>query len=476
MTDRGQSSLIGVILIILITSIGISVVLFIGVGALADAQQSAKIDRAESTMTQLDSQAALVALGSTNAQQIDFPHSNDGVVNVNGTAGSIKILVVNETGESLIVEKNLGSLQYEFDDTTLAYQGGGVWRERDGNAIMVSPPEYHYRDQTLTFPIIRVSGTSGSIAQGGAIQIRNGGSVQHFPSATQSNPLRSGHLHVEITSKYHEGWKSYFETRSEGAVTHHPMNQTVSVNLTVPVTEEFETAISATSNDGDAISHSGSQHGGFGTPQETGADQPSASPRVADKISTCVSSGCKDLVSEQSDGVLENGTYYAGSDVSLDETTYDTSSGPINIVVDGNFTFAGGGGAGTTHHEIVGDGSVTVYAKGDVDLSGNTGVNTNGQSQDLLVLIHSNGGDFTVSGTAQYTGLIYAPHSSLTINGGGSPSNDNIVGSAVVHNATSHGNGNLVFQHPVSFEMEFESMTDITYLHITENRIEVADG
>lgn len=314
-----------------------------------------------------------------------------------------------------------------------------------------------------------------TVAAAGSLTITKNGSEQLFPTASRRNPLSDGHVVVELTSDYHRGWRGFFETRMDGEVRHDPDNGTVAVNLTVPVTETFDNAVAATGG-GDPIDESStSPHGGFDPPKVTGVDRPSASPKVDERITDCESGGCADLSSELADDSLENGTYYEDGDVTIDETSYDTSAGDIHVVVDGDLEFAGSGGPpGTPHHTIGGDGRVVFYVKGDVEISGNTGVNTGGDAEDLLVLVHSDGGNVaTASGTPQFTGLIYAPNASLTINGGGSPSNDNIVGAVVVEDATANGNGNLEYEVPVGFEMEFETMTDITYLHVGENRVDV---
>jgi hypothetical protein len=123
---------------------------------------------------------------------------------------------------------------------------------------------------------------------------------------------------------------------------------------------------------------------------------------------------------------------------------------------------------------VTGDGQVIFYVKGSVTTSGSTEVNTGGSASNLLVKIHSDGDEFTVSGTAQFTGLIYAPNSDLRVNGGGNPSIDNIVGSAVVHTATATGNGDLVYSPPPGQELTFDgTSTNLTYLHVTENKISV---
>jgi flagellin-like protein len=477
--DRGVSSTIGVVLLIAFTIAGATTVVAVGSIALSDVEASAETDHAELAMTQLDSNAATVAIGNAETSQVRMGATDAGQVSVEPNAGRVKLLVVNDTGTETIVNESLGAVVYETGETKTAYQGGGVWQRRANGSRMISPPEYHYQDQTLTFPVVRVTGDGTTRSTDGTLTVIKNGSEALFPTASRRNPLSEGHVVVEITSEYHLGWKQFFETRMDGQIRHDPANGTVAVNLTVPVTETFDNAVAATANAGDPIDESStSPHGGFDSPQKTSVDRPSASSKIDDRIADCVSHGCADLSSELSDDTLENGTYYENGDVTIDETTYDTSGGDIHVVVNGDLEFAGSGGPpGTPHHTISGDGRVTFYVKGDVSLSGNTGVNTGGDAEDLLVLVHSDAGDVTTaSGTPQFTGLIYAPNASLTINGGGAPSNDNIVGAVVVKDATANGNGDLEYEVPVGFEMEFETVTDITYLHVGENRINVTSG
>jgi hypothetical protein len=251
------------------------------------------------------------------------------------------------------------------------------------------------------------------------------------------------------------------------------------MTLTVPTTVSFEQAVAATSNASNAIDDdSTSSNGGFDSPNETGISALPPDYQIENEIESCENGNCNDLASNLGDGTLEAGSYYSASSVSIDETDYQTSSGEINIVVDGDLTFAGGGGSpGTVHHEILNNDNVTFYVNGSVDVSGNTGVNTGGDPSQLLVMVHSEGSSVaTASGTPQFTGLIYAPNSSLNINGGGSPSNNNIVGSVVVKSAEANGNGNLRYDSNIQYQLNFNSASEVTYLHTSENSVNITDG
>jgi len=138
--------------------------------------------------------------------------------------------------EYVIHEQRLGAVEYQRGDTTLAYQGGGVWRRDDGGgATMVSPPEVHNRQATLTFPVVRVRGSgAASGRQRATVRSATRGSPifpdldgdrtprsdQYDDSSTEyyDNPVASGNMTVEIESEYCEAWREFFRSRTEGGV------------------------------------------------------------------------------------------------------------------------------------------------------------------------------------------------------------------------------------------------------------------
>lgn len=208
------------------------------------------------------------------------------------------------------------------------------------------------------------------------------------------------------------------------------------------------------------------------------ATRPSASSLVEQKINDC-SGNCTTFASTDS---FDNGTYYRDGDVDFDSsTTFNTSDGNIEIVVDGDVDFGGDGGPTNEDHGIAGDGNVTIYTNGTLTLNGNTGVNTDGHPADLLTYVHSSVDDVELKGTDQYRGLIYAPNSDVTISGGGkckngnTPCDGNIVGSVVTDTANV-GSGKVRQVPDVGVSIEFATDTAITYLHISKNEIEINDG
>ncbi|WP_144902319.1 DUF7289 family protein [Halobellus captivus] len=255
MTDRAQASNIGLVLLLALTITGAGVVVALGSTALTDVQDSTSIDRAEHAMTLLDARAAVVGLGEGSVQTVRLGDSSGGTYAAESESGWLRIRHENYTaGETEdIYNASLGSVSYRTDETTVAYQGGGVWRQEGGGTSMVSPPEFHYRGTTLTLPVLRVRSTDTASGDTRATVRRSGELTRIYPNeaATDTdgvgapydveaedgsirqyvNPVTNGTVDVTVHSAYYEGWADYFRTRTTGNVSVDHDNRTATVVL-----------------------------------------------------------------------------------------------------------------------------------------------------------------------------------------------------------------------------------------------------
>jgi len=241
-TDRGQSETLGVVLLLGLTVVGTTLVVALGGGALDTAQQATTVQSTEHAMTLLDARSAMVALGQSDVQTVDLGQTGDGAFTVHQDSGWLRIRHVNYTANKneTVFNRSLGSLVYTSGDTEIAYQGGGVWRiDGNGSARMVSPPEFHYRDATLTLPIIRVHGSTSGGGDTRAVITRTERARRVFPNASAhyptgrsyENPVGTGTLQVTVHSRYYRGWAQYFRARTEGNVSVDRANQTATAEL-----------------------------------------------------------------------------------------------------------------------------------------------------------------------------------------------------------------------------------------------------
>jgi hypothetical protein len=466
-TRRAQSSPIGYILVLSLTiTVAIGIVAF-GAVALDDIQQDASVRQAEQSMTQFDSQAAQVALGDSTSKSVTLGR---GDYEVDETAGTVTIRHENWDNngntEELLAPTDLGAITYERGDTTIAYQGGGVWRQdADGDAQMISPPEFHYRKATLTYPLITVA---GSDSRNGETSTRvsklpsrdifpNQSATYSGTSVPYSNPTQNGSVLVDIESDYCTGWQSYFESRSEGAIEERcaeNVDDRVIVDLTVPFDESFDNTVTVT-DDYDA-------RGRGSGPDYVVANKPSVSPAVEEKISDC-QSGCSDLNAALGGSDIDDGTYYAGNDVSLDGETFDTDDGNITLVVDGAISING-------DNDIEGDGEVRIYTDEAYVLQDS--INEGGLARQLQIYVHSNAVQIEHKGSSHLTGIVYAPNTDFEQRGSGV-----VKGALIAKVVNVRGNPSNSFETDPSLD-DFETdilnaQNPITFLHVTENEVRV---
>ncbi|WP_224269565.1 DUF7289 family protein [Haloprofundus salinisoli] len=245
--DRAQSELIGVVLLFGLVVAGTAAVVALGGVAIDDAKSHSEFDRAEQVMTLFDSKAATVALGDSEVKTVSLGRSGGQYV-VDESSGRLTIVHENYDGagsDETLYDEPLGAVVYHAaDGGTIAYQGGGVWSApADGGATMVSPPEFHYRDGTLTLPVVRATGTSTtSGASSARIKAQSRGDrVYPDSSATYGededgarryvNPVENGRVVVKVQSEYYRAWAEFFRSRTEGEVEVYPGTQTATVAL-----------------------------------------------------------------------------------------------------------------------------------------------------------------------------------------------------------------------------------------------------
>ncbi|MFC6735062.1 DUF7289 family protein [Halolamina salina] len=246
-TDRGVSSVVGVVLLLGITIIGTGAVVGIGSQAFADAERTATTSQAGHALTQFDSKAAIVALGESSSQRVDLGPSGDGEFVAENDSGWIRVVHHNATGsgnEEQIYNASLGSVSYRNGDTEIAYQGGGVWERRGNGSVMRSPPEFNYRRATLTLPAIRVTTEGQASGRTTGVVTQANDSRRVFPNSSASypdgtaydNPITAGNVTVTVQSRFYEGWAEFFRSRTSGEVTVDHDSQRATVELVTPDT------------------------------------------------------------------------------------------------------------------------------------------------------------------------------------------------------------------------------------------------
>jgi flagellin-like protein len=458
---RAQSEVLGVVLLLGLTLAGAGVVVVSGSNAIQSMTASADVNRAEHAMTQLDSKASLVAHGSSDSQQVTVARGQKSDVHLDRDAGWMRVVNESTTGsETIIMNESMGAVAYERGRTSLAYQGGGVWRQDTGSgSVMISPPEFHYQGRTLTLPLVLVGG-EGSISGGTLRVTRDGAPVGKFPTdaADRSNPLTGGEITVTVKSDYYRAWGQFFEERTGGNASVDHDNRTASIRLAVPTDHRFDNALETTETDGIDINGAGSPP----SPSQTGVSNSLPDSQIEHEIQECESDATA-CVSSVPTGDMDDGeTYYFSSGYS-GSMTVDTADGDVDVVVNGTLNLG--------DITVLGNNNVTVYVRDDFTMGGNSNVNVGGDATDFYTLVHSDGA-ISMSGNYEYVGAIYAPGSDATMSGSGK-----VTGSVVVDEFTTNGNPSNMFTYvPALRGTDLGLGGDdvlVTFLHVSVNRVNV---
>ncbi|KAA9398151.1 hypothetical protein Har1130_05185 [Haloarcula sp. CBA1130] len=460
-TNRGQSGPLGLILVFALVIASTTAVVVVGAEAITTTQGRLDVERTENTMTQFDSKVALVALGQSSVQQVDLPASGDSVYDVRGDAGWMNITYTNASGDVTTIRNgSLGAVVYDGEGTEIAYQGGGVWRtDADGQAVMISPPEFHYRSRTLTLPLVTVTGDE--TIESRAAVTRND-TTQYFPDRARDeafrNPLNGSDINVTVQSAYYRAWGSYFEERTDGTVTYDHSKETVTAELVIPFNASFDNVAATTDPSGLSVKGAGSPP----SPYSQGVSFPSVDSRIEDKIDDCESGvNCDDSPPST---ISSSGTYYYDTDPG--SLTVDNPGGNVSIVVDDDFTSDTVEINGVDDNEVV-----TVYVRRSFTLTNEMNKNA-GDPTDLKTLVHSDGA-VELKGSTTYVGVLIAPGSTCEQRGSGT-----VEGGVICKQISIRGNPSNTFDYnPAIQEMGLDltdpSDTQITYLHVSVNDVNV---
>lgn len=350
---------------------------------------------------------------------------------------------------------------------------------------MVSSPEFNYRGSTLTLPAynienkIAVSGSRNSIR----VDSANDPDLV-FPDQDLDNPLEEGNVTVTVKSEYYKGWENFFRDRTTGAIKEvNDEEQKVIFSLEVPKELLLTEGVMYTKG-GSVIEGSGGVT--VESKGEIEIDHPPTETIVGPEFDKCFPNpgtkpNCVYLtgVSDGSD-LDQSKTYYVkSSDTPYSMGEFDAPNANVTILVDGKLEYDQDNfDVGTTSAD-----PVEVYTDGDLEFGGNVQINTapdTGNASMFITYLNEPYGVYKPGGgTADYTGVIYAPGTNH--NGGSCSGSDkingdlNLKGSLIATNACLKGSAELYYDEKLDLiDLTPDDISLVRYLHITENDIELS--
>lgn len=230
-TDRSQSELIAVVLLVGMVSVSSVLLLVVGGVAVGDSEQRAETMRVEQSFRHLDAEVDTVAYERSGSRTTNLAlrDRGEGVVE-RSEDGRVVVTVDGPSGKKEVLNSSTGAIVYRDGETTIGYQSTGVWRGTGNETQMVSAPGVEYErkpgEPTLKIPVTRVDG--GLDGTTGRISVHQG------PPGSGQNDARwvsYSAITIRVESEFYVGWADYFRSVLPGGVYVDHENETVVVRV-----------------------------------------------------------------------------------------------------------------------------------------------------------------------------------------------------------------------------------------------------
>lgn len=463
MSTRAATPVLGIALLFGFT-IAAALALFATGGVLIESTQSSiEDDQAQESMEDVAATVDQTVAGPQTAGEFSFDGAGEGTPRVEEDSGQFRI-IQNDTER---YNEPIGALEFHHDDTTLAYQGGAVWRtDRDGDAVMIQPPNVHYNFRTLTVPIINITGDVTAEQQTG--ELRLGDTTRLYPGADDDpNPLQNGTVKIEIESEqYCNGWEEYFSQQAEGSLDQQcGGDDTLAVEFSVPfqLGEEFSAPATVRSvNDDEDEDYDIDVQG-------KSYDVEPSSILLDDKRQECRERHSQGNMPVVEDEYSQGGLHCVDRIDSNVEANTQSADEEIQIYVEN--------GIDLDESSLTDlDDRITLFVDGDLDIVGSNTIGDENNVTNLVMFFA--GGVEGGSGTPEIHGLIYAADSDVRFSG-----NVEFYGSIVAEELRIDGGGNpnepvLNFpeQEFEDFQLEYDTGgAPFYFLHIVETEVEFSN-
>jgi len=218
---RGQSSTVGVLLIIAVVMTGLTAIGYFGYSGLQGSADGVAAKAAENELQRMGAAAEKVM--RTNSPEALVPLKSEqmkssGDYVVRGEKGRITVTIIDsgagqdgDTANQELINEPLGVIEYRADNARIAYQGGGVFANyEDQPATVVNNPSIssvNRSNATVNMPVVLVDGRD-HITSAARISKNNTRSDEQAYSELWVEEVEG--LQVTIESEYAGAWAAYF--------------------------------------------------------------------------------------------------------------------------------------------------------------------------------------------------------------------------------------------------------------------------
>ena len=235
-TGRGLSPVVGIVLLFAMVFLGAALVFIAGASMMDALEAQVDQERVDLFVDETDHRLMTVAASGQNQElpidEVDGEVRvvDDGHVNVTWHGGNI----------DATADDDLGALEFELEDRTIAHQGGGIWEDTGDTVRADSEPQIGYDGESGTLEL-RILQIDEEVTDGGATMAR----ADHTASGSLSDEIEAAarrsdgeNVTLSLESSYHEGWYRFLsdalgeDDHDEVTVEHEPSDERVVTTIT----------------------------------------------------------------------------------------------------------------------------------------------------------------------------------------------------------------------------------------------------
>jgi len=230
--NRGQSGMIGFVIVVGMVIAGAVVVVFAGSTALTDLQQERSDAQAQVVMEEVDSQLTTISSSDRSATGYFSLGDLEGQESRVVRQGYLNVTVNERTGCRTNV--TLSSVRTEnADGETVAYQAGGVFVANDNGSAVQTPPSVQFRNGSLDVTVTNITGEVSNTRNEAFYNATSSTRESRRRSAkvVSDECIRPDNVTISVQSDFYRAWETYFRGEFDAddsavEVGSHPGNQT----------------------------------------------------------------------------------------------------------------------------------------------------------------------------------------------------------------------------------------------------------
>ena len=132
----------------------------------------------------------------------------------------------------------MGSLEYTYENKTVAYENGGIWTKYPNGAVIVTGKPRITIGNVTIIPVIELMGDD-SIGGEGLFRVSAKIYSSKFIPITSSGST----VQLAIKSNYYSGWADYLSGEGAADISIDDANQTVNANITVNTLNVYQNRV-----------------------------------------------------------------------------------------------------------------------------------------------------------------------------------------------------------------------------------------